>query len=205
MSLPPTVRVKLSSEAAEAISLTPVVVQELPTRDLIEHLLGIAGKDETRLCEILLRGTLVSGGSRFRWAGWEIDRPSLREILATFPDPDPTLPFAPARCITAILRGGRQSVTIPREAVSRRSGLSAFLRRPAFWDHLMELAVSAAPAYSGYSYRDRADRYVADLTVEHAARLRASSDLIRYSTLRSQVQSVGFDHAELIVKRFGAI
>ena len=65
MALPPTVRVKLSSEAAEAISLTPVVVQELAIRDLIEHVLGVAGKDEARLCEILLRGTLVSGGSRF--------------------------------------------------------------------------------------------------------------------------------------------
>ncbi len=32
MALPQTVRVKLSSEAAEAISLTPVVVQEIPIR-----------------------------------------------------------------------------------------------------------------------------------------------------------------------------
>ena len=43
MPLPQTVRVKLSSEAAEAISLTPVVVQDLPTIELIEHILGITG------------------------------------------------------------------------------------------------------------------------------------------------------------------
>ena len=79
MALPQTVRVKLSSEVAEAISITPVVLQELPVRELVEHLLGIAGKDESRIREILRRGTLVSGASRFRWAGWEADLESLRE------------------------------------------------------------------------------------------------------------------------------
>ncbi|HEY1339869.1 MAG TPA: hypothetical protein VGF59_20290 [Bryobacteraceae bacterium] len=87
MTLPATVRVKLSSEAAEAIALTPVVVQEMPVRELIEHMLGITGKDEARIRELLLRGTLVSGASRFRWAGWEADAEGLRALLATFPDP----------------------------------------------------------------------------------------------------------------------
>jgi hypothetical protein len=201
MALPATVRVKLSSEAAEAISLTPVVVQDLAMRDLVEHMLGVAGKDEARLREILLRGTLVSGGSRFRWAGWEADAEGLREILATFPDPDPARPFEPARCVEVVLRGGRHAVTIPRDAVSRRGILSALLRRRTFWDHLIELAASLPPAYSGYSYRDRADRYAASLTVEHAARLRAAAALIGYSTLRAQVQSIGFVQAELLVKR----
>ena len=73
MALPQTVRVKLSSEAAGAITLTPVVAQELAVRDLIEHVLGLAGKDEARIREILLRGTLVSGASRFRWEGFRAD------------------------------------------------------------------------------------------------------------------------------------
>ena len=59
MPLPQTVRVKLSSEAAEAISLTPVVVQDLPTIELIEHILGITGKDEPRIRDVLLRGADV--------------------------------------------------------------------------------------------------------------------------------------------------
>ena len=201
MALPQTVRVKLSSEAAGAISLTPVVVEELAIRELIEHILGIAGKDEPRLREILLRGTLVSGGSRFRWAGWEADLAGLREILATFPDPDPGRPFDPARCAHVVLRGGRQAVHIPREAVARRGALYGLFRRATFWDRLMELAAGVAPAYSGYSYRDRADRYLAELTVEHSARLRAAGALIRYSTLRGQVQSIGFAQAELLVRR----
>ena len=40
MPLPSTVRVKLSSEVAESISITPVVVREIPMRELIEHMLG---------------------------------------------------------------------------------------------------------------------------------------------------------------------
>ena len=70
MSLPPTVRVKLSSEAAESISITPVVIQEMAVRELVEYMLGVTGKDEARIAELLLRGSLVSGASRFRWTGW---------------------------------------------------------------------------------------------------------------------------------------
>ena len=201
MALPATVRVKLSSEAAGAISLTPVVVEELAIRDLVEHLLGVAGKDEPRLREILLRGTLVVGGSRFRWAGVEADPIALREVLATFPDPDPTRPFEPAQCIHATLRGGRHTVIIPKEIAAGRRGLGAIFRRATFWDLLMELAAATTPVYAGYSYRERADRYVAELKLEHAARLRAAGSLIRYNTLRSRVQSTVFVQAELLVRR----
>src|SRR3974377_991167 len=106
MALPPTVRVKLSSEAAESISLTSVVVQEMPVRELVEYMLGVTGKDEARIRELLLRGSLVSGASRFRWAGWDAGAENLRELLATFPDPDASRPFAAANCTRAILRGG---------------------------------------------------------------------------------------------------
>src|SRR6476659_10988077 len=107
MSLPERIRVKLSSEAAEAISLTPVVVREIPIRELVEYMLGVTGKDESRVRELLLRGTLVSGASRFRWNGWEADPQALIDLLATFPDPEPERPFAPERSVRAILRGGR--------------------------------------------------------------------------------------------------
>src|SRR5947208_4000354 len=121
MALPDRIHVKLSSEAAESISITPVIVREMPLRELVEYMLGVTGKDEPRIRELLLRGTLVSGASRFRWAGWEPDLDSLRELLATFPDADPERPFAAGRCVRAILRGGRQPVEIPREAVARKS------------------------------------------------------------------------------------
>ena len=197
MALPQTVRVKLSSEVAEAISITPVVLQELPVRELVEHLLGIAGKDEPRIREMLLRGTVAIGATRFRWAGWEADRESLRELLATFPDADPARPFAAAGCIRATLRGGRHAIEIPLEAAARKS----LFQRKTFWDLLMEVVGASGPAYYGYSYRDRADRYVREFTPAEIERVRAAASEVRYSALREQIWSVGFTRAELYVTR----
>jgi hypothetical protein len=191
--LPTSIRVKLSSEAAEAISLTPVVVQELPVRDLIQHVLGITGKDEARVRELLLRGTIVSGASRFRWTGFDAEPEAIREALNAFPDPDPSIPFSPERCTRVILRGGRQSVDIPREAVSRRS----LFQRETFWDVLMNVVSASPPAYAGFSYRDSIDRYLRELTVPETERLRERSRMVKYSTLRDQIRTVGFLQAEL--------
>src|SRR5262249_26426168 len=136
MSLPASIRVKLSSEAAESISITPVVVREIAMRELIEHMLAVTGKDETRVHELLLRGTLVSGASRFRWTGWDADGDSIREALAAFPDPDPRRPFAAALCVRAALRGPGRRIEIARE-IGRRKPL---FRRASFWDLLMRVA-----------------------------------------------------------------
>ena len=196
MTLPATVRVKLSSEVAESISLTPVIVQELPVRELVEHILGVAGKDEPRIAEILLRGTLVAGASRFRWQGWAADPDALRALLSSFPDPDPARSFAPERCVRAILRGGRQSIELPREAVARKG----LFRRKTFWDVLMEL-IGPGAAYVSYSYRDRADRFLRDFTPPEIQQLRAARDTVPYSTLKDQIYSVAFNQVELYVTR----
>ena len=197
MALPATVRVKLSSEAAGAITITPVVVQELPIRELVGHMLAIAGKDEARLCEILLRGSLVSGASRLRWAGWEADCESLRELLAAFPDPDPTLVFAPSRCTRAALTGGRQAIEVGREAAASRG----LFRRSGFWEELMEMAIGSGPVYAGYSYRDATDRYRCLLTAGTCARLRAAAESLRHSTLRARIQSEPFAAVEVYTRR----
>jgi hypothetical protein len=196
MPLPPTVRVKLSSEAAGAITITPVVLQDLLVRELIEHVLGLAGKDETRIREILLRGTLVSGASRFRWDGFRTDPEDLREALAAFPDPDPSLAFEAGRCLHAVLRGGRQAIEIPREAAGRKG----LFQRATFWDALME-AVAVGAAYAGYSYRNRADRYTHEFSAAEVERLRAASASVRYNTLRDQIRTVAFTSAELYATR----
>jgi hypothetical protein len=197
MALPQTVRVKLSSEIAEAISLTPVVVQDLPIRELVEHMLGVAGKDEPRIREMLVRGTLVSGASRFRWPGWEPDLGSLRELLATFPDPDPARQFAAERCIRAVLRGGRQSIEVPREAGLRKS----LFQRESFWEVLMRVIGPGSLVYSGYSYRDRSDRFLREFSPGETERVRAGAGAVKYTTLRDQIQSVAFVQAELYVTR----
>jgi len=197
MALPQTVRVKLSSEAAGAITLTPVVVQELPIRELVEHLLGITGKDFSRIREILLRGTAVSGASRFRWAGWEADAPSLQELLATFPDPDPSVAFAPERCVRAILRGPRQALEISREAASQKR----LFQRQTFWGVLMSVVAAGPMAYREYSYRARADRFTREFGAAEAEQVRAARGSIGFSTLRDQVGILVFTQADLHVPR----
>ena len=195
--LPEKVRVKLSTEAAESISITPVVAQDLPVRELVEHMLGVTGKDEARIQELLRRGTLVSGASRFRWTGWEADLESLRELLATFPDADPARRFAADRCVRAVLRGGRQTIEIRPEAAAQKG----MFQRTSFWEALMEVAESAALAYAGYSYRERGDRFLAELSLVETERVRSAGTVVRFSTLREQIRSVAFAQLEVVVKR----
>src|ERR1043165_2232778 len=135
MPLPSTVRVKLSSEAAEAISITRVVVQDMPMSDLMDHILGVTGKDQARIGELLRCGSLVSGSSRFRWEGWEADPAAVRELLARFPDPDPARVFEAARCGRVVLRGDRRPIVLGRDAVARKG----LFQRLSFWDVLMEV------------------------------------------------------------------
>jgi len=197
MALPPTIRVKLSSEAAGSISLTPVVAQEMALRDLVEHMLGVTGKDEARIRELLLRGSVVSGASRFRWAGWEADAAGVRELLDTFPDPDPALAFRPTHCTRVTLRGGWQTIEFTREAASRKG----MFQRKTYWELLMDVVGAAAPEYEGYSYRERADRYTRELSIADVDHLRGGCDLVRYSTLRDLLRTVGYTHAEIYATR----
>ena len=185
-------RVKLSSEAAESIALTPVVVQELAIRDLVEHMLGITGKDEARIRDLLKRGTVVSGASRFRWAGVDAVEEDVRVLLTTFPDAEPWRVFEPSRCVRLMLRGAR-SIEIGRD-VGARKGL---FQRSSFWDLLMELANSGQASYRSYSYKDRADRYLRELSVAEAERVRGASDAVRFSTLKDQVRVGNFTSIEM--------
>ena len=187
---------KLSSEVAESISLTPVVLREMAVHELMEHLLAVTGKDEPRIREILLRGTMVSGASRFRWAGWDADVDGLRELLAGFPDPDPARPFVAARCIRVVLKG-RHIVDIGRETASHRG----LFRRRTFWDGLMEVAAAQPAAYLGYSYRDRADRYLREFSYDEAKRIRELAGRVKFSTLRDRIRSAEFTQAELAAER----
>ena len=197
MALPQTVRVKLSSEAAESIALTPVVVQDLPVRELVEYMLGVTGKDEVRIRELLRRGGLVSGASRFRWTGWEADAEGIRELLATFPDPEPSRPFNAAQCTRVILRGGRQPVEITREA-GQRKGL---FQKETYWDGMQRVIAAASPEYDGYAYRARADRYRRNFAPAEIAQLRELGDLLRYTSLQEQLRTLAFTHAELYATR----
>jgi hypothetical protein len=197
MSLPDIVRVKLSSEVAESISITPVVVREMPIRELVEHMLGVAGKDEVRIHDLLLRGTLVSGASRFRWAGWEAGHDAIRELLASFPDSDPQRRFVPDLCVRATLRSPVRRIEIPRE-IGRQKPL---FRRASFWNVLMDVAASSETRYVEYSYRERTDCYSAVISLTALERLRESSNLLKFSTPQQQILSTPLDTMDLFCTR----
>lgn len=195
MPLPETVRVKLSSEAAEYVALTPVVARDLPFTELLEHAICVAGMDESRVREILKRGSLVSGATRFRWTGWECGEAELAEALRRMPQPDPLREFVAAKCVRVMLTGRGSPLELRREAASQRR----IFRRRSFWQSLMEEA--GVPAYMTYHYRDRADHYRAALAPETVARLRRDAALLRFGDLARQVRSAPFDHLELVVER----
>jgi len=101
------------------------------------------------------------------------------------------------QCTRVILRGGRQSIEITREAGSRKG----LFQRKTFWDLLMDVIGAPAPEYSGYSYRDRSDRYLRELSRADMERLRAGRDLVRYSTMRDLLRTIGFTQAEIFATR----
>jgi hypothetical protein len=197
MQLPDTVRVKLSSEDAGAISITPVVVRDMPFRELMDFLVASAGKRSSRICEILLSGHLVQGASRLRWQGWEADPAAIDGFLTSFPDPDPSLPFMAERCRHAVLFGAYTRIELARPAASRRR----FLRRTSFWDHLMAVANGEGLQYHDYSYRDQADTYRIELTSAAASGIREAARLLPYVALVRQIESAPFDALDLYVRR----
>jgi hypothetical protein len=201
MSLPETIRVKLSSEAADYVSLTPVVAQEMPVRELVEHMLGITGKDEARVRDLLLRGTLVSGATRFRWTGLQAEPESVHSLLVSFPDPEPSRPFSRGNCVRAVLRGPRQPIVIQREIGERRGLVARLLRRASFWDLLMGIAEKGGPRYADYSFRDRADVYRVTLGAQEAQRVREAARLVHYTALEAQIRNAAIESVELYVVR----
>jgi len=185
-------QVKISSEDAGSIALTPVVVQEMPVRDLVELMLGLTGKDAQRIAELLKRGTFVSGASRFRWAGIEMD---VSELLTAFPNSDPSRPFVTARCVKAVLRGGPSRIEIARETMTKKR----LLKSDCFWDVLIDAA--ASPKYIDYSYKEKADLYRAPLQIQSAKRIKDAASLLAYSVLAAQVQALVLDAVDFYLPR----
>ncbi|MCC6590993.1 MAG: hypothetical protein IT168_30175 [Bryobacterales bacterium] len=188
---------KLSTEAAEAISLTPVIAQDMRFRDLFDLILALTGKQPSRIRDLIARGTIVSGASRFRWQGWQAELADIEQLLTSFPDSDPSRPFNASACTKAILRASLTSIEIPREAGSRRR----FLRRSSFWDTLMAWAAAASPAYIEYSYRERADRYRIALGPAERGLLMDAAKLLAYSTVAAQISRTTVDSIELLATR----
>ena len=188
---------KISSEAAGYVSLTPVEAREVAFPDLIERILALTGKNSDRIGEILERGSLISGPARYRWEPLTVDAAELASVLAGFPDPEPERPFDKSKCGMVVLRSRRGSLEISREAACQRR----FLKRQSFWDKMLPLLEDISPSYDRYSYSDRADVYVARLPLATLRKLLEHAPLLKYTTLLQQLWHLEAESAELFVER----
>jgi hypothetical protein len=192
VNIPSIIRVRISSENAEAIGLSPVVAQDMPMLDLVGRILGVTGKDAPRVCEILSRGSFVAGASRFRWAGIDCETELMTGYLKEFPDPDPTRPFDPSKCHLVTFQGGGKTLAIERAAGEKRR----LFRRRSFWEELMAIV---SPEYADYSYRESADVY--RWNVDSKQRLQEAATLLAWSSYEAQLKSGSYATAELYCRR----
>lgn len=197
MRLPEIIRVKLSSEEAGAISMTPVLSRDMPLRELVELMLDLTGKNVARVRDLLLRGSLVVGASRYRWTGWDADPAELENLLASFPSPSPDRAFAPEFCVRFILHGPGLRLELAKGPACERR----LLKGRTFWDALMDLARESPPAYAGYSYREHADRYRLPLNSALASRLAAAASLLRYTRPADHLRNHAVEWIEFLVER----
>jgi len=197
MPLPDPLRVKLSTEAAEYVALTPVVIQDMPLREVVERIVCVTGKNAERVCEILHRGSLVSGSSRLRWQPLSVAPADLDEHFRALPDDDPDRPFQPALCIRFALLGGTARIELPRTSAEERR----FFRGRSFWQEVHDIASASSAEYCGYVYRERADRYRVYLVQEQRQRLRDAAGLLRYARIVRQVETIAFDCIDFLIPR----
>lgn len=192
MPLPERVEVKLSSEAAGAVALTQVVVRDMELRELLELALEGVGRDAARVCDLMKRGSLVSGASRFRWKALECGLEEMERALAVLPGPEPARAFDAERCTRIALLGPRTRIEMAREAALQRR----WFKTRSFWDALVDAAAPAA--YAGYSYTERADRYV---SVVEDRRIKEGASLLRFEGLALQIRRGHVDRVEWTAPR----
>ncbi len=131
----------------------------------------MTGKNAPRVQQIFRTGTVVYNGYRYWWDGFPSNENEITELLAPFPDDDPSRPFNPAQ-VTAVsleIGGGTQRslVSITRSDAS----VKKLFHKRSPWEILLEAAQGSTPRYEKYSHADRADVYRAHLSPEMAASL----------------------------------
>jgi hypothetical protein len=159
------------------------------------YMLAVTGKDSARVKEILARGSLVSGASRFRWMGFDVLESELTVWLTRFPESDPSIPFDPEGCTLMTIHLGRKQLPIERAAGEKRR----LFHRRSFWQDV--LAITEAPEYAGYSYRDRADQYRWHPAAADQPRLHEAAKLLTFSSYEAQILAGTVTAIDLYVPR----
>jgi len=193
-----TIRVKISSEAAEAVALTPVVARDMPLLELIENVAAVS-IEPARVQDLLKRGSLVSGASRFRWQPLEISLDQTAALLDLLPKSEPLRPFNSANCIRLSLVAGLRRWNLTPEAAARRTLIHSLLFRPSFWSRILD--VCPAPPYRTYLNKERADLYAIDLEDASISAIREAAAALPYPSLRAELLAARLTSLEWLVRR----
>jgi len=183
--LPETIPVRYTEEEAGYVTVRPLVRQTFRLDELLDMILSVAGKDATRVRQLLHSGTIVYHFFRYSWTGFDASETELAAALARFPDADTSRPFPPGQCTLAIIESGGMSprplMELDRAAGSKRR----IFRGQSFWERLLEIAAENSPSYQKYSYGRRADLYRLDLDPENISRIEEAANRLATGKLRS--------------------
>jgi hypothetical protein len=186
--LPETIPVRYTEEEAGYVTVRPLVRQTFRLDELLDMILSVAGKDETRVRQLLHSGTVVYHFFRYSWAGFDANEAELATALAKFPDDDPARPFAADLCTTAVFDSAganpRHLLDLDRATASKRR----IFRGQSFWERLVEIAAEENPAYQRYSYGRRADLYRLDLDAKNMSRIEDAANRLASGKLRSALR-----------------
>jgi hypothetical protein len=183
--LPETIPVRYTEEEAGYVTVRPLVRQTFRMDELLDMILSVAGKDVTRIRQLLRSGTVVYHFYRYSWAGFDASEAELAAALARFPDADPARPFAAGLCSNAIFvsagANSRPQLDLEHATASKRR----LFRGQSFWERLMEIAAEANPSYQEYSYSLRADLYRLDLNAQTISLIAEAANRLATGKLRS--------------------
>jgi hypothetical protein len=186
--LPETIPVRYTEEEAGYVTVRPLVRQTFRLDELLDMILSVAGKDVTRIRQLLRSGTVVYHFYRYSWTGIDASEAELAVALAHFPDADPSRPFPAGHCINAIFEGPganpRRLLDLDRAMGSKRR----LFRGQSFWERLLEIAAAENPVYQKYSYERRADLYRLDLNAENISRMGEAANRLATGKLRSELR-----------------
>lgn len=177
------VRVRVSSEDAGAISLSPVQHRETPLVELVTWIVSVTGKDAPRIEEILKRGSFVLGLSRMRWEA-ATDAACLSEILDMLPGDWPERPLDAGKIREVVISAGVRNVVIPGDVARAKR----WFRTESFLGRWLSSGVLPRPLYERYDYREQADRFRAPIPANAMAAYREAVDLLPSGALRGALR-----------------
>jgi hypothetical protein len=171
MSLPEQIPLRYSDEAAGYVSMSPVVNQPFRRSELIDMIVGVVGKDPTRIQQVLHTGAVVYNGYRYTWDSLTADLSEIVPLLASIPDDDPARAFVPSVASAALLESGGGTQRSVIEVSRHDASAKKLFGRASPWDLLLQFATNDPPRYEKYSRARHADLFRLVLSYDHGQQL----------------------------------